>query len=135
MISEELKKLGLTMYHKEHHGNSDDPDDYEPIDFTIDDGEDNVAWVWGSEPWHDIQVECNHPEGAIDWGDDDECGECLLCGAQCTWHWEEGEEYEGVDEDGDIVSSKYGDRIIDEWHDTGNRGLIGKYIDYLKESF
>ena len=136
-FSEELKKYGLKVYHKEYRPTTDDPDDYdvEPIDFSIDDGTDNVAWAWGSEPFHDFEVECNHPTECIEWGDDDECGECLLCGDQCFWHWEEGEEYEGVDDDGYVMSSKWGDRVIDEWHHTGNKGLIGKYLKHLQETW
>lgn len=132
-MKEELKKLGLTMSHREHHGNSDDPDDYEPIDFTIDDGKDTVAQVWGSHPSNDVCIECDHPSEALDWGDDDECGECLLCGDQCMWHWEEGTEYEGTDDDGNVMSSKWGDRVIDEWHHTDNKGLIGKYLKELQD--
>lgn len=132
-FEKELKKYGLKVYHKEHRQDREDPDDYEPIDFSIDDGTDNVAWVWGSHPTNDVVVECNHPEEALDWGDDDECGECLLCGDQCLWHWEEGEEYEGTDDDGHPVSSKWGDRVIDEWHHTGNKGLIGKYLKEMAE--
>ena len=132
-FSEELKKYGLKVYHKEHRADREDPDDYEPIDFSIDDGTDNVAWVWGSEPFTDYEIECNHPEECIDWGDDDECGECLLCGDQCTWNWVEGEEYEGTDEYGNIESSKYGYRDIQEWHHTDNKGIIGKYLKELQK--
>lgn len=134
---EELNKLGLKKYESE-------AEDREPIDFSIANDEDNVAWVYGTYQTvavdnkryeHDVRVECDHPEEALDWGDDDECGECLLCGAQCLWHWEEGEEYEGIDDDGYVVSSKHSDRVIDEWHPTDNKGLIGKYLDQLREEF
>lgn len=134
-IENELKKYGLKIYHREHNAMKEDPDDYEPIDFSIDDGSDNVAWVWGSEPFRDWQVECNHPEECLDWGDDDECGECLLCGAQCTWRWVEEEEYERTDEYGYVISSKTGYRDIAEWHNTPNKGIIGKYMKYLQESW
>lgn len=134
-FEKELKKYGLKVYHKEHRQGREDPDDYEPIDFSIDDGTDNVAWVWGSEPFHDFEIECNHPEECLDWGDDDECGECLLCGDQCLWHWERGEEYEGTDDDGNVLSSKWGERVIDEWHHTDSKGLIGKYLKHLQETW
>lgn len=115
-MKEELDKLGLTEYQSES-------EDREPIDFSIADGEDNVAWVWGSEPWHDVQVECNHPDNCIDWGDDDECGECLLCGSQCTWHWEESAD------DGYTVK----ERVIDRWEEPNViGGIIGRYLDELK---
>lgn len=136
-FNKELAKLGLKKYESEDK-------DREPIDFSISNSEDNVAWVYGTYQTiavdnklygYDVSIECDHPDEAIDWGDDDECGECLLCGAQCSWHWEEGEEYEGTDDDGYVVSSKYGSRVIDEWHDTDNKGLIGKYLDQLREEF
>lgn len=74
---------------------SDNPDRL-PIDFTIEDDGDNVCWVWGTgEPVaidnsvysRDINVECDHTK--ITYGDDDEQGECAICGARCDWHWEE----------------------------------------------
>lgn len=134
---EELDKLGLKKYESEDK-------DREPIDFSIANDEDNVAWVYGTYQTvavdnkryeYDTCVECNHPEEALDWGDDDECGECLLCGDQCLWHWEEGQEYEGTDDDGYVISSGYSDRVIDEWHHTDNKGLIGKYLEQLREEF
>lgn len=132
-MKEEIEKLGFKICHKKYYGNSDDPDDYMPIDFSIDDGKVSVAVVYGSHPINDVVVECNHPSEAIEWGDDDECGECLLCGDQCMWHWEEGEEYEGTDEDGYPISSKWRGRVIDEWHHTNNKGLIGKYLKEMAE--
>ena len=122
----ELKKFGLVKYESE-------ADDREPIDFSISDAVDNVAWVYGSEPWTDVSIECDHPSEAIEWGDDDECGECLLCGSQCSWRWVEDDEYDGVDEYGYVQSSKSGYREIGEWHTTDNKGLIGKYLKQLQE--
>lgn len=90
---------------------SDAPDRL-PIDFSIEDDEDNVAWVWGD--WKDYEVDCTHPYQCIDWGDDDERGECELCGAQCDWRWER-------DEDGQS-------REPHAWH-KGNGGLIKKIIE------
>lgn len=127
-FEEELKKLDLVKFESES-------EDREPIDFSISNSEDNVCWVYGSEPWHDVCVECNHPYEAIDWGDDDECGECLLCGDQCTWTWVKDEEYEGDDEYGYPISSKSEYRHINEWHSTENKGLIGKYLKKLGENF
>ena len=134
-FEKELKKYGLRVFHKEHRQDREDPDDYEPIDFSIDDGTDNVAWVWGSEPWTDVEVECNHPEACIDWGDDDECGECLLCGDQCNWRWVEETEYDGTDDYGNPEYSKSGYRDILDWHKTNNKGLIGKYLKHLQETW
>ena len=133
-FGEKLKEFGLRVYHKEYQPKTDDPDEYtEPIDFSIDDGTDNVAWVWGSEPWHDVEIECNHPEECIEWGDDDECGECLLCGDQCTWRWVEETEYDGTDDNGNIEYSKSGYRDIAEWHHTDSKGIIGEYLKELQK--
>lgn len=132
-MEKKLEKYGL----KVRWNDSNDPDK-EPIDFSVEDEHDNVAWVWGNEPWCDVQCECNHPtdHGCVEFGDDDEYGECLLCGAQCLWHWEEGEEYEGTDDDGYVVSSKYGSRVIDEWyHATKIGGIIGDYLKELQEKW
>ena len=134
-MEEELKKYGLRIHWRTNEGhNSDDPDDYEPIDFSIDDGTDNVAWVWGSEPFNDVQIECNHPEECIEWDDDETCGECKLCGAQCTWGWVDEIVEEGRDEDGAYYARTGKERKIGEWY-TGNmyKGLIGKYLKELQK--
>lgn len=81
---------------------SDNPD-REPIDFSLSDGEDSVAWVWGKTP-DDLEWECDHPE--VEYGDDDEQGRCVLCGAMCDWH------YEASADDGYIVRS----RVPHEWY-------------------
>lgn len=136
-MKNEIEKYGLDVYvNDEEHRNSDDFDDYNtmPIYIEICEGPDTVATICGTDFIDDIEIDCCHPECCMDWGDDDECGECLLCGDQCMWHWEEGEEYEGTDDDGYILSSKWGDRVIDEWNHTDNKGLIGKYIKELQDN-
>lgn len=65
-----------------------DSPDSEPIDDIIYDDEDNVAFIWGSEPWRDVQVECNHPDQCIEFDDDEPVGRCALCGATCETHCE-----------------------------------------------
>ena len=62
--------------------------DSEPIDIIVYDDEDNVAFAWGSEPWKDVQVECNHPDQCIEYDDDEPVGRCALCGATCETHYE-----------------------------------------------
>ena len=121
-FKEELAKYDLEPYY------SDAPD-REPIDFSVSDSDDCVAWVWGTYQTNDIQVECNHPDVCIEWGDDDECGECLLCGAQCHWHW------------GSEVVDNYPDeikevkvRVPHEWeYPNGVGGIIGRYIEHLRK--
>lgn len=134
-MEDELKKYGLKVYWKNQEGhNSDDPDDYEPIDFSIEDGEDNVAWVWGSDPWNDVQIECNHPEECVEFGDDDEQGECALCGATCDWGWVTDVVDEGHDEDGAYFARTGEVRQIGEWHHPKKiGGIVGRYLKHLQE--
>lgn len=68
-----------------------DSPDSEPIDDIIYDDEDNVAFIWGSEPWRDVQVECGHPDQCIEYDDDEPVGRCVLCGATCETHYEADE--------------------------------------------
>lgn len=124
-IGEELKPYGLFIHYVER---SRDDDDYEPIDFTIEDRYDIVAWVWGSNPVSDVQMECPHPEQCIEWGDDDEWGVCKLCGATCTWHYEI---------DGGNVEDfcwKNNVRVPDEWtYPKHIGGIVGEYLADLAE--
>lgn len=99
---EKLKELGLSIRE------SDNPD-RDTVDFTIEDAEDNVVWVWGTP--EDYEVEC--PHDFTDYEDDETVGECPICGATCDWHWE-------TDENG-----RY--RVPHEWH-KGNGGIIKQYI-------
>ena len=102
---------------------SDNPD-REPIDFCIEDEEDNVAWVWGKTP-DNVSVECDH--AVIEYGDEDEMGECLVCGALCDWHWEEdtgnveGHHWEGKRQ------------VPHQWYNPDKpSGVIGDYLNTLK---
>lgn len=116
-MEEQLKELRLNVRW------SDDPD-REVIDFSIDDGKDNVAWVWGSEPFNDIQIECNHPE--VEYGDDDERGECKICGATCDWHWEESAD------DGRLTK----ERVPHDWYAPKHiGGIVGEYLEELRKEF
>lgn len=97
---------------------SDSPDRL-PIDFSVEDKGDNVAWVWGEEPSY-VEVECEHAN--IDWGDDNECGVCEVCGAQCQWRWEYN--YDN--------GYKAGERAIYHWKRPKLGGIIKQY---LKENY
>lgn len=126
-MKDKLKKFNLVVYWNE----SDDPD-RKAIDFNIADKVDNVAWVWGNNPFNDVQCECTHPSdhGCVEFGDDDERGECLLCGATCDWHWE--------DDSGDVEDYHWDgkSRCIDEWYTPKQiGGVIGEYIEQLKKEF
>ena len=90
-----------------------DAKDRDLIDFDVLDGQDAIAWVWGNDP-NDLEVECDHPYQAIEFGDDDERGECKICGATCDWHWENNFEERT--------------REPHEWY-ADNKGLIKAYAD------
>ena len=104
---DELRDRGYTLYESE-------APDRLPIDFSIADEEDNVAWVWGDR--HDTDFECNHPSDCVEYDDDETVGECKLCGQFCMWHYaDDGEGHK--------------ERAPHEW--TPRRtvgGLIGKIL-------
>lgn len=110
---DELKEYDLSVRE------NDSPDRLE-IDFIIEDGEDNAAFVWG-DTFDDIEWECNHPNQCIEFGDTrEEQGECLLCGSWCDWH-------EEPDENGNGYPEPH------EWYPRRNvGGLIGKYLKELQ---
>lgn len=112
-VIDELKDMGYTIYE------SDAPD-REPVDFSLSDEEDNVAWVWGANP-NDVEYECNHPE--VEYDDDETVGECVLCGSTCDWH------YEASADCGYTIR----EQVPHEWYlrrDVG--GLIGEYLKELE---
>lgn len=103
---EKLKELGLTV-------RESDAPDRTPIDFSIEDGNDNVCWVWGDTP-EDLEIECDHPDNCVEYCDDETVGECLLCGKTCDWHWQP--DGEGGKE-----------RVPHSWHE-GEGGIIKQYL-------
>ena len=106
---DELKDMGYTLFESE-------APDRQKYDFSISDGEDNVAWIWGDD--HDLDYECNHPSECIDYYDDETVGECILCGSHCMWH------KEAVDNEGHIGREPH------EWYprrDVG--GVLKKLVD------
>jgi len=120
-MEEKLKEYGLNVHWSE-------AEDREPIDFSIDDGNDNVAWVWGSEPFNDVQIECNHPEEAIDYhyDEDHHQGRCEICGAWCDVG------HQASADDGYIINEPF----VVEWYQP-NRigGIVGDYIQELREKW
>lgn len=114
-VEDELKEYGLSIRE------SDNPE-REPVDFSIEDNEDNVAWVWGNKPT-DIDFECNHPYECVEFGDGSEQGECALCGSYCDYHYEE-------DDRGNKVPEPH------EWYPRRTPGgLIGKYLEELQARY
>ena len=122
-MEDRLKEYDMRIEHSE-------AEDREPIDFDIRDidTDERYATVWGSEPFNDIQVDCEHPEQAIDYhyDDDHHQGCCELCGAWCDVG------YHKSDDDGYEISEPF----VVEWY-LPNRigGVIGEYIDKLKKEF
>ena len=109
-IEKELKDYGLNIRYN-------DSKDAEPIDFSIEDGEDNVAWVWGTDS-KDVDWECNHP--IVDYDDDETVGECVLCGSYCDWHEEVSAD------DGHTIK----ERIPHNWYPRQSvGGIIEKIIE------
>lgn len=111
----DLEELGMHVEYSE-------AQDREPIDFEVrNDRDDLCATVWGSDPFDDVQVDCEHD--AVEFSDDDTVGECALCGAVCNWHWE-------VTSDGDTVMKE---RFIDGWDKPSIGGVIGKELKRLQK--
>ena len=113
-----LKELGLEVYYQDI--------DALPIDFTIADGKDNVCWVWGE--LKDVEIECNHPEEAIDYhyDTDHHQGRCELCGAWCDVG------HQASADDGYVVNEPF----VVEWYEP-NRigGIVGDYIEELRKEY
>lgn len=121
-MREELEEYDLKVRY------NDNPD-AEPIDFEIYDDEDNVAWVWGSHPTEDIQVECNHPEQCVVFDDDEPTGYCELCGAKCECHYE--------NDSGNIEDHYWNGRklVPHEWEEPIEPGgIIGKYLKEMENN-
>ena len=127
-VNEQLKEYGLTVHESE-------APDREVIDFSIDDGNDNVAWVWGNgEPIavdnkaydYNYEVECDH--AIVEYGDDDEQGRCVVCGRTCDWHYEK----EVVDNYPDSIT-EVDVRVPHEWYE-GDGGIIKRYVEEVELS-
>ena len=117
-MKEALKELGLEINYQDV--------DALPIDFAIADGEDNVCWVWGD--LKDVEIECNHPEEAIDYNydKDHKQGRCELCGAWCDV---------GIRtnyDDGYRVDEPY---VVEWYHPNRIGGIVGEYLDKLRKEF
>lgn len=111
-VSDQLKEYNLAIRE------SNNPE-RQLVDFSIEDDEDNVAFVWGDKTT-DVDFECNHPYQCIDFGDGEEQGECSLCGSYCDYHYEE-------DDEGRKVPEPH------EWYPRRNvGGLIGEYLRELE---
>lgn len=123
-MEEALKEYDLHVEYSE-------AKDREPIDFEIRDKHGTLeATVWGSEPWKDVQVDCNHPAECVQFDDDEPVGWCDLCGASCDCHYE-------IDS-GNVEDNYWsGRRLVPHSWTMPDKpgGIIGKYIKKLQESW
>lgn len=115
-MEEALKEYDLHVEYSE-------AEDREPIDFEIRDKQGELwATVWGSNPFDDVQIDCNHP--AVEFDDDEHVGECPICGAWATWHWHVSAD------DGYTIK----EQVVDTWEPQKEiGGIVGKEIKRLQE--
>lgn len=121
-MKKELQELDLHVEYSE-------AEDREPIDFEIRNEADELcATVWGSNPFNDVQIDCNHPEEAIDYNYDKEHhqGRCEICGAWC-----DVKTHTNYDDGYRVVES-----YAEAWYQP-NRigGIVGEYLDKLRKEF
>ena len=117
MFNKKLKEFGLNIRE------SDNPERL-PIDFAIEDEDDNIAWVWGHN-LDDVQVECNH--ALVAYGNEDKQGECVICGDHCDWHYEHDD---CSIEDQHWVSKEC---VPHQWYKAEKPGgFIGEYLKRLE---
>ena len=116
-MQEELKEYDL------HIVESEKGDRY-PVDFEIRDNYNTFcAEVWGEDA-EDMQIVCEHP--TVEFDDDEYVGECPLCGAWATWHWQESAD------DGYTVK----EQVVDTWdYQEVPGGILGKYLEELKKKW
>lgn len=113
-MEEALKEYDL------HVVESTEPD-RRKIDFRIlDDHNAFCAEISGDNP-NDVEIDCEHP--MVEFDDDEHVGECPICGAWATWHWEESAD------NGYTVR----DKCVDSWdYENVPGGILGKYLKDLQ---
>lgn len=117
MFNKKLKEFGLNIRE------SDNPERL-PIDFAVEDEDDNIAWVWGHN-LDDVQVECNH--ALVAYGDGEGVGTCVICGDRCDWHYE----YDDCSVEDHHWESK--ECVPHQWHKAETPGgFIGEYLKRLE---
>lgn len=121
-MQDKLKELDLHVEYSE-------AEDREPIDFEIRNEADELcATVWGSNPFNDVQIDCNHPEEAIDYhyDDDGRQGRCEICGAVCYVG------YLASADDGYTINEPF----VMEWYPAKKiGGIVGEYLEELRKEF
>ena len=104
---EELEKLGYKLVDTKVDGG---------VNHEIQDSDGEiVAWIMINDDGTVEDWECQHPEDITEFGDDDECGVCPICGAFCSWFWRKTLVDEGHDEDGNYTGTMGEVRDITEW--------------------
>lgn len=101
--------------------------DSKPIDVVIYDDDEDVAFIYGNDPYN-VEVECSHPSQCIEYDDDEPVGWCALCGASCDTHYEADE--------GNVEDYAWSGRrqVPTSWTTPKEPGgIIGEYIKDLQK--
>jgi len=116
-FEEALKKYGLRAVESKEKGRR-------RIDFRILDEYGNFcAEVSGDKP-SEVVISCEHP--ATEFEDDMHVGECPICGAWATWHWQESAD------DGYTIK----EQIVDTWdYQNVPGGIIGEHLKELQKGW
>lgn len=125
-----MNKLEKILGLKIHENNEEDR---RLVDFELSDEQSEVFWCAGDR-FDDIDWECKHPMEYVSLGDEDEYGECLVCGSHCSWgfvkEWlDEGHD----DETGSCIGQEIKVARVGEWFPRRSvGGAVGKYLKELQ---
>ena len=131
-MEDRLKEYDMRIEHSE-------AEDREPIDFDIRDidTDERCATVWGSNPFEDIQVDCEHPEQAIDYHYDEDhhqgrCEKMLPLGYDITG---KEERFKTIFKNKKNYFRKYRDMSIFAFAGVYMLAVIDAYVDAELSSF
>lgn len=104
-----------------------------PIDIYIGSDKEEVAAIWGE--LDDPEWTCVHPEEDVEF-DEEGCGKCNLCGAECEWRWVKDVVDEGYDGEGQYYATVGETRTIEEWvKPLQMGGVLKEYVEELREQY
>ena len=117
VLEDSLDEYGLHVVQSEKN-------DRTKIDFRIvDENGTFCAEVSGDDPNY-VEIDCEHP--VVEFGDEEETGECPICGAWAVWHWQESAD------DGYTIK----EQVVDTWdYQNVPGGIIGNYLKELKRKW
>ena len=125
-VFDKLKEMGIEVKHL------DEPKDCKHMELIYD--ESPISEIWVYDPFeYKVNWTCVHNGEFVDWGDDDECGECLICGMECDWTWKTDVVSEGHDDEGNYTATEGKVRDISGWHPTDKKGIIGEIVEWEKD--